>query len=79
MPDPLVVIPTSDDIDKVRGYKMGKWHAFNNYECIYCQYSTLWRAKMEKHQLEGEHAWPFPGQNPRSTEGEADPDTDAKY
>lgn len=63
---PLVVQATQDEIDGIRGYKITKWHTYNNYECIYCQYATLWTAKMEKHQALGEHPWAYPGQNARA-------------
>lgn len=58
MPEPLIIIP--GDIDQNRGYRVTKWHQHDNYECIYCQYATLWIEKMEKHQVEGTHVWSFP-------------------
>lgn len=69
--EPLVIIP--GDEDQRRGYRIGKWRQYPNHHCIYCQYSTLWIEKMEKHQLEGEHPWAFPGQNPIE-DGQVRPD-----
>lgn len=61
MPEPLILIP--GDIDQNRGYRKTLWHAHTNYECIYCQYATLWLEKMEKHQTEGIHVWAYPDPN----------------
>jgi hypothetical protein len=60
----VIITPTQEDIDNLRGYRVGQWREHKNYKCIYCQYSTLWISKMEKHQREGEHPWAYPGQNP---------------
>jgi len=74
----LIVEPTQDELDKLRGYKIGKWKQLKNYMCIYCQYSTLWIAKMEKHQAEDNHPWAYPGQNP-IPEGEVRQYDDPSY
>jgi hypothetical protein len=58
-----IVVPTTEEIDNLRGYRIGTWKTYKNYECIYCQYATLWPSKMEKHQAENDHPWAFPGQN----------------
>ena len=68
MPEPLVIIP--GDEDQRRGYRVAKWKKHNNYECIYCQYATLWEKKMKEHQAEGNHAWAYPGQNEPELEDE---------
>lgn len=60
---PLIVLATGEDIDAIRGYRVGKWHEYDNFECVYCQYATLWRGKMEKHQEANTHVWAYPGQN----------------
>lgn len=62
--EPLIVQPSTDDIATIKGYKVTKWHEHDNYECLYCQYSTLWEGKMQKHQSQGDHPWAHPGQNP---------------
>ena len=59
----VIITPTQEDLDKVRGYRVEKWNEFDNYCCIYCQYSTLWMKKMQKHQAANEHPWAYPGQN----------------
>lgn len=64
MPEPLVILPNEDDTARALGYRVGKWRGYDNYECIYCQYSTLWIAKIKKHIEEGDHPWAFPGQYP---------------
>jgi hypothetical protein len=66
----LIITPTEEDLEKLRGYKIGKWKDRKHYMCIYCQYSTLWMSKMTKHQAEDSHPWAFPGQNPKPV-GEA--------
>jgi len=60
MAEPRIIITDSED--QTRGYRITKWHEYNNYECIYCQYATLWRVKMEEHLDDGVHPWPYPGQ-----------------
>lgn len=75
-PKPLVVIP--GDLDQERGYKIKVWAGYPNYECIYCQYATLWIGKMEKHQALGDHPWAFPGQNPK-TIGSVSKDDEPEY
>lgn len=59
---PRIILPTEEDIDRVRGYRVTKWKTFDNYECVHCQYSTLWRPKMEKHLALGQHPWAYPSQ-----------------
>lgn len=66
---PLIVLP--GDLDQQRGYRISKWKTYDNYECIYCQYATLWLEKMHKHQLEGRHVWAYPGQNDEEELSEA--------
>lgn len=63
MDTPLIIPATSVEVDKIRGYRIGHWHDYKNYECIYCQYSTLWLSKMDKHQADNVHPWAYPGQN----------------
>lgn len=60
MSDPLILIP--GNVDHNRGYSISKWRQYDNYECIYCQYATLFLARMQKHQLEGRHPWGFPSE-----------------
>ena len=57
----VIITPSAEDVDRVRGYRTEKWRTFDNYCCIYCQYSTLWIEKMKKHQAESDHPWAFPG------------------
>ena len=57
----VIITPTQEDLDKVRGYRVEKWNEFDNYCCIYCQYRTIFLEKIKKHQAEGEHPWAFPG------------------
>lgn len=79
MPDPsLIIIPTQEDLDSIRGYRINKWHEYKHYECIYCQYSTLWLPKMEEHQKENDHPWAYPGQN-ALPDGEVRPDDEAPF
>ena len=62
-PESVIITPSQEDVDKVRGYRIGQWNQYKNYECIYCQYSTLFIDKMAKHQAEDNHPWAYPGQN----------------
>jgi len=57
----VIITPTEEDVDRVRGYRVGMWRTFKNYCCIYCQYATIWPEKMKKHQAENNHPWAFPG------------------
>lgn len=63
-PSVNIVAPTAQEVDDIRGYRIGKWHTYDNYECVQCQYSTLWKDKMEKHLAADVHVWAYPGQNP---------------
>lgn len=75
--EPLIVIP--GDLDQQRGYRVGKWRQHDNFECIYCQFATLWIERMHKHQLEGRHEWAYPGQNPSEDLSEAPDESDLTY
>lgn len=72
----LIIQPTTEDVDKIRGYRIVKWHEYKNYECVYCQYATLWLPRMEVHQAENDHPWAYPGQNP-VPESEVRPEDEA--
>jgi hypothetical protein len=74
----LIIAPTQDDIDLTVGYRITRWHEYKNYECVYCQYATLWLDKMKKHQAEDNHAWPYPGQNQPDV-AETDKDKEPSY
>lgn len=50
--------------DEARGYRIGQWKEYKNYECLRCQHSTLYLALAEAHQADNQHDWAFPGQNP---------------
>ncbi len=63
MSDPLVKAATEEEVIQLQGYRITKFKEYKNYECIYCQYATLWLSKMVKHQAENEHPWAYPGQN----------------
>lgn len=56
----VIITPSQEEIDKLRGYHIGKWDVYDNYVCVHCQYSTLWIGKMEKHQAADQHLWPWP-------------------
>lgn len=63
MPEPpRIILPTADEIDIVRGYRVTKWKTFDNHECVRCQYATLWLEKMKKHIALGQHPWAFPSE-----------------
>jgi len=68
----LIVQPSQDEIDQLRGYRINKWNGHDNYVCLHCQYATIWKSKMEKHQAEDDHPWAYPGQNPPSVEDSSD-------
>jgi len=78
MPDPkresVIITPSQDDLDLIRGYTVAKWKKYDNFKCLKCQYATLWENKMKKHQAADAHYWPFPG--PPLPEGVVSPDTD---
>ena len=71
MPTPLIIIP--GDVDQNRGYRITKWHEHWNYECLYCQYSTLWLDKMEKHVDENVHVWAYPSPETPDESGSSGP------
>lgn len=53
-------MPTQEQIDSHRGYRVTKWKTFDNFECVRCQYATLWLEKMQKHLQMGIHPWAYP-------------------
>lgn len=59
-PEKLIVQPTQQDVDKLRGYKEEKWRDFTNYCCLLCQYSTVFEPRMKAHVQDGKHPWAFP-------------------
>lgn len=46
---------------------MTKWRQYDNYECVKCQYATLWLEKMLKHLALGIHVWAHPKVEPNDT------------
>ena len=60
----VIITPTQDDLEKIQGFRVSMWRGFKNYECVFCQYATLWMDKMKKHQQDDRHPWAYPGQNP---------------
>lgn len=80
--DSQIVVPTTEDVDAIRGFRIVKWGkppmSFDNYECTRCQFSTLWPTKMSKHQAEDNHVWAYPGQNPRAP-GDPGKDVEPEY
>lgn len=63
MPEPLIIIP--GDLDQQRGYRITKWAGqYDNYECLSCQYATLWLERIQKHLQEGVHVWAYPVPEP---------------
>jgi hypothetical protein len=81
MPDELPVplsttgLPTQEQIDANRGYRVTKWKTFDNFECVKCQYATLWFEKMQKHLAHGVHNWAYPSPDAGRL-SEAPPDTE---
>lgn len=69
-----IILPTADDVDRVRGYRVTKWKTFDNYECVQCQYATLWLPKMQKHLALGRHPWGYPAETAETLS--APPETD---
>ncbi len=53
-------MPSQETIDAHRGYRVTKWKTFDNFECVRCQYATLWLEKMQKHLALGDHPWAYP-------------------
>jgi hypothetical protein len=64
----VIIAPTAEEVDKIRGYSIHKWRTFDNYCCVYCKYATLWIEKMQKHLDKGSHPWPYAD---KSAEGKA--------
>lgn len=60
MPEPIPGMPTQEQIDSHRGYRMTTWKGHDNFECVKCQYATLWIEKMLKHLAAGKHVWAYP-------------------
>ena len=59
-----VEAPSQEDIDRTRGYRVTSWRGYPNYECLYCQYATLWLNKMLDHLAQERHLWAYPGAAP---------------
>lgn len=69
--DPLTkqpALPSAEDV--ARGYTVGKWREHDNFECLKCEYATLWEAKMQEHIDFGMHEWSKPGQPGTNNEAE---------
>lgn len=64
----LISIPGDDD--QARGYKIGMWRGSFNFECLHCEYATLWEEKMIAHVAEGTHPWTSPGKGTPSDGGD---------
>lgn len=84
----VIILPTADETDKINGYKIGTWRArlgpdiykdYPNYECIYCQYATLWIEKIKKHLDKGNHPWPYPNPDNDFPLSPFEEGTDAEY
>lgn len=58
--NPIPGMPTQAQVDSHRGYRVTKWRGHDNFECMKCQYATLWMEKMQKHLQEGAHPWAYP-------------------
>lgn len=54
---------TNTEEDLKRGYRVSKWKTYDNFECVRCQYSTLWIEKMQKHLQIGLHPWAYPAED----------------
>ena len=67
-PEPLIALPGSDD--QGRGYTIGMWHGHFNFECLTCEYATLWEEKMIAHMAEGLHPWTSPGKKTTPDDGD---------
>lgn len=76
MGEPLIIIP--GDVDQARGYRVTKWKTFDNYECLQCQYSTIWIEKMQKHLDMGIHVWAYPTDTEGTLSQEPTPPVDSK-
>lgn len=61
----VIITPTQEDLDEIREYRIGQWKHYKNYECIHCQYSTIYLEKIKKHVDEGIHDWCYPSSTPR--------------
>lgn len=59
MKEPLIAL--SGDEDQARGYRIGMWKGSFNFECLSCEYATLFEEKMVAHITEGTHPWTSPG------------------
>lgn len=82
MPSPTgessIIAPSPEDQALVLGYRITKWKTYPNYECVLCQYATLWLDKMKKHLAAGIHVWSYP--QPQKPTPEPDQETtDLEY
>jgi len=60
--EPVIITPTQAEMDRFRGYSShNMWRGYKNYECLDCQYKTIYLDKMTKHIIAGVHVWAFPG------------------
>jgi hypothetical protein len=46
------------------GYRTSKWSQYINYDCMDCQYSSIFIEKIRKHRADGIHVWAYPVQHP---------------
>lgn len=49
-------------IEQETDYTITKWHGHDNYECAYCQFSSLYKFKLDEHfQYEEAHQHKWAG------------------
>lgn len=62
----VIITPSQAEIASLdkehKGYSSDQeWRGHPLYQCLKCQYNSIFLEKIEKHVAIGEHPWAFPG------------------
>lgn len=55
------------DIVQGKDYEVSKWKEFDNFECVHCEFSSLFIERMQLHfdnESKHLHIWNKPGKEP---------------
>lgn len=55
--------PTARDYTEGVDYIVTKWDVYDNYECVHCQFASLYKEKLHEHfqyEIYHQHKWAHP-------------------